>query len=59
MFGLWLFMIVLVICITILCGCIMYEHGDDVIELLSEHEVYKNRLDNLEKQIKSILEGNK
>lgn len=57
MIGFWLFMIILVICITALCVCIVAAHGDDVIEILLDNSIYEKRLKELEEQIKNILGG--
>ena len=57
MFGFWLFMIILIICITILCACIMSVYGEEVIEALLDNSMYEKRLKELEEQVKKILGG--
>lgn len=57
MFGFWLFMIVLVICITILSLAVIYYCGKNGVGIFSDVFLYERKIAELEEKIDMLLEG--
>lgn len=59
-FGFWLTMIVLIICISILFGCYMFCCYDNDTKMFSNPDKeYEKRISKLEQEIEQIKIGNK
>ena len=57
MFGFWLFMIVLAVCITILCFAVIYYCGENEVGIFSDVFLYERKIAELEEKIDMLLEG--